>query len=133
MTTAVYVAVGYFIFWLAAMLVAYREATRQARLRSRASTLKALEASMEATEPKKQIIGPDGEPMVPTWLILGIEKFQQPQKHYRLIWINPIKKEAWLCEEDQTRYRRVWSDDGVVAAGMTLAKDLGVKFSGRIR
>lgn len=63
------------------------------------------------------VIGPDGEPVLAALLTLGIEKFSFPgEKHYRLIWAR--RGEAWLAEEDTTRFKR---KRDAVEAGRKLA------------
>jgi hypothetical protein len=59
-------------------------------------------------------------------LVLAYEKYSHPTKHYRLIWIRG--REAWLCAENETRFRKVNGAGGVVEAGKVLAESFGLKF-----
>lgn len=68
------------------------------------------------------VIGADGASMPAKSLTLGVEKFRRPVKHYRLIWIDG--DDAWLCEEDQTEYRR---KGAAVEAGQDLVKRFGAR------
>lgn len=71
------------------------------------------------------VIGPDGDPLkVDDRLILGVEKFGHPSKHYRLIWVRG--HDAWLCNEKQTMFV---TKGGAVAEGRILAMKLGAHFS----
>lgn len=72
---------------------------------------------------EKYVIGPDGELISATGLVLGIEKFRLPRKHYRLIWIRG--ESAWLCEEDRTEYRR---KSEAVEAGAELVERVGTVY-----
>lgn len=74
----------------------------------------------EVAEEAQKIIGPDGEPMVAKWLTLGVEKFDRPEKHYRLIWI--WRDQAWLAEEETRCFRRKYGEGGAVEAGRALAE-----------
>ena len=87
-----------------------------------------LAAEIEPEE-GRTIVGPQGEafPVTP-FLRMGVEKFKQPNKHYRLIWLHG--RDAWLCNEKQTRFV---TKGGAVLAGQTLAKQFGVEFSERTR
>lgn len=82
-------------------------------------------------EPKKDettkpvVIGPEGEAIeVDRRLMLGLEKFRRPWKHYRLIWLHAGR--AWLAEEETRRFRRKAE---VVRAGQALVDGFGVRFS----
>ncbi len=66
------------------------------------------------------VIGPDGKPMRAKWLTLGIERFNHPEKHYRLIWIHLGK--AWFAEEDTTHFTKKYGEGGAVRAGQALAE-----------
>lgn len=77
---------------------------------------------------KPMVIGPDGQPLkADNSLALAIEKFRQPDKHYRLIWTRFGK--AWLAVENKTHFRTKFGEGGIVAAGAALAQKFGVKFS----
>lgn len=91
-----------------------------------------IEIDVAVADRPETIKGPDGEPMkVGRALQVGIEKFQSPAPaHYRLIWI--YGREAWLAEEDTTRYRRKYGrregQPSAEQAGQALAEKYGVKF-----
>jgi hypothetical protein len=75
---------------------------------------------------KPKIIGPDGKEMSAQGLILGLEKFQYPDKHFRLIWTRG--GEAWFAQEDTSRYRKKYGSGGVVEAGRKLADRVSASF-----
>lgn len=82
------------------------------------------------------IIGPDMKPLeltrsVKRTILLAVERFNHPNKHYRLIWARG--REAWLCEEDKKSYTGVSTPGGVIEAGRKLALELGVQFSEIVR
>ncbi|GIK36544.1 MAG: hypothetical protein BroJett011_03770 [Chloroflexota bacterium] len=66
------------------------------------------------------VVGPDGKPTPAKWLTLGIERFNHPTKHYRLIWIH--LGQAWFAEEDTTYFTRKYGEGGAVRAGQVLAE-----------
>jgi len=68
----------------------------------------------------KKIIGPEGEPTPAVGVVLGIEKFGHPEKHYRLIWVRGEK--AWFAEEDTTRFKRKRE---AIEAGQALVERVG--------
>ena len=87
-------------------------------------------AVLEKSEVKPTVIGPEGEPIPAKGLVLGIEKFRRPDKHYRLIWLSAdFGREwfAWLAEEDETRFRR--KAEAVAAGAILAAAKGGLKFS----
>lgn len=69
------------------------------------------------------IIGPDGEPTSAIGLVLGIEKFGHPDKHYRLIWV--LGEQAWFAEEDTTHFKRKRE---ALAAGQELVERVGAAY-----
>ena len=84
-------------------------------------------------EAVETIIGPTGHDLpVGKGLTLGIEKFRQPDKHYRLIWLSKRTGEwfAWLAEEDTTRFGK---KRDAVTAGKALAKEVGATFDEKTR
>lgn len=85
----------------------------------------AKEAGAEVVE----VAGPEeGQSLPAKMLTLAVEKFRRPGKHYRLIWTRA--REAWLCREDETEYRRAGE---ALEAGEALAKKLGARFSSVVR
>jgi hypothetical protein len=80
----------------------------------------------KTAEQEPTVIDPDGNEMSAKHLTLGIEKFRNPQPHFRLIWI--YGNEAWLAEEDTTPYRRKYGSEGVVEMGQKLAARVGAKY-----
>lgn len=75
------------------------------------------------TQTGRMVKGADGTPVDASTLVLGIENFRLPEKHYRLIWIEG--KTAWLCEEDQASFRE---RAAAVAIGRALADRVGCMF-----
>lgn len=70
------------------------------------------------------VVGPRGQDIPARGLLLAVEKFKRPAKHYRLIWVK--YPHAWLCQEDQTVYRR---SGEAQEAGRALAEQYGARFS----
>jgi hypothetical protein len=85
-----------------------------------------MDQTTKTAEQDKSVIGPDGKEMPARRLTLGIEKFRNPEPHFRLIWINGA--EAWFAEENICPYRRKYGPDGVVEAGRKLAARVGAKY-----
>lgn len=74
------------------------------------------------------VAGPRGQEIPAKGLLLAVEKFRRPRKHYRLIWVK--YPQAWLCQEDQTPYRRSGEAQD---AGRALAERYGVRLSPIVR
>lgn len=80
----------------------------------------------DETDGPLTVAGPDGQPLkVGRHLWLGVEKFRRPRKHYRLIYWQPARDRSWLCEEDETHYRR---KSEVERAALDRADKLGIRF-----
>lgn len=58
--------------------------------------------------------------------ILAVIKVHHPTKHHRLVW--QFLGRSFLCKENQVKYQKVHGKGGVLEAGETLGKLLGVKF-----
>lgn len=73
------------------------------------------------------IVGPGGLPMaIPAGLWLAVEKFRQPEKRYRLVWV--LGDQAWLCQENPTEFKKRYTgEDSAQAAAQALAKKFGVR------
>lgn len=83
----------------------------------------APDLTQEQEEQLKQVIGPDGEPTPALGLVLGIEKFRYPNKHYRLIWV--LGEQAWFAEEETTPFKRKRE---ALEAGRELVERVGAAY-----
>lgn len=81
----------------------------------------------------QEVFGEDaprnGETELPIGLVLGVEKYRQPSKHYRLIWIG--RGQAWLAAEDLEAFHRRKGD--ALAVGRALAEKTGAYFDEQTR